>query len=168
MPLITFFYLCSTETSENQPGLIFFDFIEDLPFPLNMPYHLRIGIGIYLILVLIGGLVCRKMILEYLRAPETKSNPINSLIWIDQICGIVFGTSAISFAAAALIMPISLRSLMSEQFCNWLPLTGNIYLTGLTIWSVLLAVYRMLYIKVQNWARLYFCDFGICERKSCL
>ena len=153
MPLISFFHVGSAKSFEKQAGVLFFHFVEDLPFPLSMPYHLRLAFGIYLTLILIGGLVCRKMIMEYLRAPETKSKPINSLIWIDQICGLVFGTSAIIFAAAALILPVSIRSLMNEQFCNWLPLTGNIYLTGLTIWSAFIAIYRTLYIKAQNWVK---------------
>jgi hypothetical protein len=65
-------------------AVLFFDFVEDLPFPLSMPYHWRLVFGVYLILVIVGGLGCRRLILHYLKAPETKSNPINSLIWMDQ------------------------------------------------------------------------------------
>ena len=61
-----------------------FNFVEDLPFPLSMPYHWRIFFGLYIVLILVGGLFFRKIILQYLLAPETKSNPINSLIWVDQ------------------------------------------------------------------------------------
>ena len=107
-----------------------FKFISDLPFPLSMPYELRIFFGIYLLLILLGGLICRKIILDYLQTPEIKSNPINSLIWMDQLCGVVFGTFNLLFGSAALILPMSLQSIFGQQFCDWVPLTGCINLTG--------------------------------------
>ena len=154
MPQINFFNYGTMDNSKNQPGIILFDFTEDLPFPLSMPYYLRIAFGIYLILLIIGGLICRRIILKFLRAPETKSNPINSLIWMDQICGIVFGTFNLIFGSVTLILPVSLGSIMGEQFCNSVPpLAGCINLTGYIIWSALIAIYRTLYIKAQNWVK---------------
>jgi len=154
MPQTNFFYYVAKDNSKNQAGILFFNFTEDYPFPLSMPYPLRIFFGIYLILLIIGGLVCRRIILQFLRAPETKSNPINSLIWMDQICGIVFGTFNLIFGSVTLMLPVSLKSIMGEQFCNIVPpLSGCINLTGYIIWSALIAIYRTLYIKAQNWVK---------------
>ncbi len=61
---------------------------------------------------------------------KIKSNPINSLIWMDQLSGLVFGTFNLMFGSAALILPMSLRSLLGTQFCDWAPLAGCINLTG--------------------------------------
>jgi hypothetical protein len=47
-------------------------FINDLPFPLSMPYELRIFFGVYLLVIILCGLLCRKIILEYLQTPEIK------------------------------------------------------------------------------------------------
>lgn len=130
-----------------------YNFVEDLPFPLSMPYHWRIFFGIYIIFILIGGLFYRKIILQYLLAPETKSNPINSLIWIDQLSGIIFGTFNLIFASTVLMLKQSLKSLFGESFCRWVPLAGCINLTGYIIWSSLIAIYRILYIKAQGWIK---------------
>ena len=137
-----------------------FSYFEDFPFPLSMPYSLRVIFGIYLILIIIGGLTCRKMILQYLQAPDTKSNPINSLIWMDQLNGIVFGTFNLVYGAVVLVLPISLKSIFGQQFCDWIPLAGCINLTGYIIWSCLIAIYRILYIKAQKWVK-----YGIGERR---
>ena len=130
-----------------------FSYYEDYPFPLNIPYTLRFICGFYLIMIVIGGLACRKMILQYLQAPETKSNPINYLIWMDQLNGILFGTFNLVYGAAVFMLPMSPYSIFGQQFCDWIPLAPCISLTGYMIWSCLLAVYRILYIKAQNWVK---------------
>ena len=137
-----------------------FHYIEDLPFPLSMPYHWRVFFSAYLIFIIFGGLACRKIILQYLTAPETKSNPINSLIWFDQLSGVIFGTFNLIFASTVLILKDSLRSFLGTDFCNWVPLAGCINLTGYFVWSSLIAIYRTLYIKAQKWVK-----FGIGEKR---
>ena len=130
-----------------------FRYFEDYPFPLNMPYSVRVIFGIYLLITVIGGLTCRKMILQYLQAPETKSNPINSLIWMDQLNGTIFGIFINFYGAVVLILPMSPKSIFGQQFCDWIPLPGCISLTGYIIWSCLIAIYRILYIKAQTWIK---------------
>ena len=100
------------------------------------------------------------MIMQYLQAAETRSNPINSLIWIDQLNGIVFGTFNLVYGTVGLVLPMSLRSQFGQQFCDWIPLAGCINLTGYIIWSALIAIYRILYIKAQNWVK-----YGVGERR---
>ena len=142
-----FFHFCSN----NKSTPLIFNFTEDFPFPLSMKYPVRVTFGIIILLIIIGGLACRRMILKYLRSPDAKLNEINSLIWIDQICSLVFGTFNLIYGSITLILPVSLRSIMGSQFCDWIPLGPCINLTGNIIWSTLIAVYRILYIKAQNW-----------------
>jgi hypothetical protein len=49
---------------------------------------------------------------------------------MDQLSGVVFGTFNLMFGSAALILPMSLRSLLGSLFCDWAPLAGCINLTG--------------------------------------
>ena len=60
---ITFTSFGAGEARDN----LTYSFVEDLPFPLSMPYDLRIFFGIYIVFVLAGGLFCRKIILQVLR-----------------------------------------------------------------------------------------------------
>lgn len=151
MSKLSFFYFSARINYNNQYENFTLKYAEDLPFPLSMSYTLRVTIGIIIILILIGGLTFRGMIFKYLRSPDAKSNQINSLIWIDQICGLVFGSFNLIYGSITLILPFSLRSLMGSRFCDWVPLGACLNLTGYIIWSALIAVYRILYIKAQNW-----------------
>jgi len=152
------FYISDSGLTTNSSDhvLLTFNLAKEMPFPLNMPYHWRVICSIYLVFIAIGGLKTRKIILMYIRAPETKSNPINLLTWVDQIIGAVFGMFNLSLAVTVLISKDSLWSYLGDEFCNWAPLTGCINITGYLVWSSLIAIYRILYIKAQNWVK-YTC-----------
>ena len=77
----------------------------------------------------------------------------NILQYWYQLSGIIFGTFNLSFASTVLILKVSLKSLFGSSFCNVVPLAGCINLTGYIIWSSLVAIYRILYIKAQNWVK---------------
>ena len=50
--------------SSGKRELISVDFIDDLPFPLNLCQNVRIGIGICIVVILIGGLLLKKIIFD--------------------------------------------------------------------------------------------------------
>ncbi len=153
MPQITLFHFGESEYSKNQSKPLIFYYKEDFPFPLSMQYPVRLTFGIAILLIVFGGLSLRRMIFKYLGSPDAKLNHINSLIWIDQLCGLVSGTLNLIYGSSTLILPMSLRSILGSQFCNWIPFGPCINLTGSIIWSTIIAVYRILYIKAQQWVK---------------
>ena len=93
----------------------------DLPFPLSLPYLLRMIFGAYHLVIMTGGLLFRKIILQYIHAPETRTNMINSLIWFEQLNGAIFGSFNLILAAVLLMLRSSLRDNLGNHFCNWIP-----------------------------------------------
>jgi hypothetical protein len=128
-----------------------FEFVDELPFPLNASYSTRIVSGLSMVAIILSGLWLKKIIAQYLRSPDTKMNPINSLIWMDQLNSICFGTFNLTFGAFAFLLHSPIRDVLGESFCDWIPLLGCLSNIGSVIWSCLLAVYRIVYIKAQNW-----------------
>jgi hypothetical protein len=41
---------------------------------------------VYLVAILASGFFFKGVIVAYLKSPQTKKNPINVLIWIEQVC----------------------------------------------------------------------------------
>jgi hypothetical protein len=78
-----------------------------LPFPLNSSAPVQIAFSAYLVLVLLSGLRCRKVIYDYLVFPDTKMSPINGLILAHLLSGTLFGSAVLTFAAAAPLLPVS-------------------------------------------------------------
>ena len=130
-----------------------FNYTMDLPFPLSLPYLLRMIFGAYHLVIMTGGLLFRKIILQYIHAPETRTNMINSLIWFEQLNGAIFGSFNLILAAVLLMLRSSLRDNLGNHFCNWIPLAGCINLTGGYVWSCLIAIYRIFYIRAQQWVK---------------
>ena len=128
--------------SSGKRELISVDFIDDLPFPLNLSQNVRIGIAICIVVILIGGLLLKKIIFDYLRSPDTHLNPINLLIWVD-----------LTFGAIAFIFPEPISKILGQGFCDWVPLFGCLNVTGSIIWRCQLAVLRILFIKAQDWVK---------------
>ena len=94
----------------------------------------------------------RWVIFSYLRAPDTKMGPINNLIWIDQVNGIFLGI-ALFGKIIFILTPMPFSELLGSDFCDWSDLPGCIYLAGSFIWSSFTAIYRVMYVKSQNWIR---------------
>ena len=51
------------------------------------------------------------------------------------------------------IIPSPLLDIFGAQFCEWIDLPGNIYMTGFFLWSALTAIYRVLFIRATTWIR---------------
>ena len=130
-----------------------FIYVDDHAFLLNFPYPWRVVWGIYIIAIIIGGLACRVIILNYLRVVDIKSTPINWLIWFQQLSGTISGMFNLPMAALTLLYENSLGSLFGSTFCDWLPLGGCLSLSGYVQWSCLVAIFRVLYIKAQTWVK---------------
>ena len=153
MPKSELFLTADNSSHEWPTSPIVFNYSNDLPFPLSLPYHLRVIFGTYQIAIILGGLICRRIILRYISAPETKTNAINSLIWFEQLNAAIFGSFNLILAAVLLIFKTPLRAEFGNNFCNWIPLAGCINLSGGYIWSCLIAIYRILYIRAQQWVK---------------
>jgi hypothetical protein len=78
--------------------------------------------------------------------------PINQLIWIDQANGILLGI-ALFGKMIFILTPLPFDEIFGSQFCDWSDLPGCTYLVGSFIWSSLIAIYRVIYIKAQNWIK---------------
>ena len=74
--------------------------------------------------------------------------PINYLICLDQIIR-VFSILNILRKMAALMLDQSLETILGGTFCWWFDFFGQVDITGATIWSAYIALYRVLYIKAQ-------------------
>ena len=101
---------------------------EGQPFPLYLKAHWKILIVMSLLLIIIQGARLRKVIISYINSPEAGLGPINNLIWVDQIFGIL-GPAACTiteFVAAAFI-------------------GGSLY------WNFSIAIFRVLFIRAQTW-----------------
>jgi hypothetical protein len=66
-----------------------FDNAIGLPFPIYLPIGWKLFISVYLLLTLIFGIKYRLIICKYLAAPATNLGPINSLIFMDQLNGLL-------------------------------------------------------------------------------
>jgi hypothetical protein len=73
--------------------------------------------------------------------------PVNSLIWIDQLNEFLLGFLVI-YKILALHWPSPLREVFGEGFCKWITFPVCIYFSGTVIWSSLIAMTRIVYIKV--------------------
>jgi hypothetical protein len=40
-----------------------------------------------------------------------------------------------------------------NRFCNWIDLPSCLYIVGAVVWSSLIALYRVLFVRAQNWMR---------------
>ena len=129
------------------------------PFPLSLPYFARIIFALFLFLVLLIGLTLRRKIISYLRNQDVKGTPINTLLWIEQVLSLVSGLNILN-GIFALLLPVPLKSIFGENFCRKLPLVPAFSLTASIVWSCLLALYRILFIKFDTWVK-----FGIGEKR---
>ena len=123
-----------------------------LPFPLSLPYFARIIIALILFTVLLIGLKLRLQIISYLKNQDVKGTPINTLLWIEQLLSFISSLNILN-GIFGLLLPVPMKSIFGEKFCRWLPLIPAFALTGSVIWSCLLAIYRILFIKFETWVK---------------
>ena len=112
-----------------------------LPFPQNLEPGCKYLVASVYFAVLISGLYLRKIIFSYLRSPESKLGGINYLIWLDQMNGMI-GALSMVIHLLEMLLPFSLRSVIGENGCEWIGMTGCIYMCGAIIWSMAIAIYR--------------------------
>ena len=94
----------------------------------------------------------RWIIFSYLASPETKLGAINYLIWLDQVNGLLLGTSMI-IRAVLNLTPFPLTDIFGSAFCEWIDFPGTFYIAGSAVWSTMTAIYRILFIKATDWIR---------------
>jgi hypothetical protein len=150
---IFFFSLDTDDPRQSKTPLYIQEFPKDMPFPLSMPYLVRITISLFLMSVILAGLKTRKVIFNYLTAPETKMIPINVLILINLISSTLFSTTNFTFIMIAIINHLPFSCLLGDKSCKWIAFSGCLGFTGSIIWTCLIAVSRIFYIKAQNWVK---------------
>jgi len=123
---------------------------EGLPFPLYLHLLWRTLLVLSLLFTLIEGLKLRKVIVDFIISPESKLGPINYLILVDLINSLFLGVSII-FQITAYLCPVPLSIFLGNKFCNLIQFIGAIYIGGSCIWGSFIALFRVLYIKAQNW-----------------
>ena len=129
------------------------DVNDNLTFPLSLPYIWRVVFATYNLFILISGLKIRHIILKFLHSQDTKVNKINKLIYFNLLSGTLFGTFNIIIAVAAILMTNPLSVVINEHLCLLNKLSASFSVHGSYIWSCLIAIGRILYIKAQNWIK---------------
>ena len=122
---------------------------EGLPFPLYLPLHWKIVLAIILVISLVVGFKLRFVILSYLSSPESNIGPINNLIWIDQLCGLGYSV-VLLVRIMTLLSTVPLDSIFGPSFGYSINLLSCVYNAATCIWSLFIAVYRVLFILVQK------------------
>ena len=105
--------------------------------------------SLVLIFTLIVGLKYRFIILAYLRAPKTRMGPINYLIWLDQLNGLLLGVTIV-YKLIALNCPVPMVTIFGSTFCDLVSLPGSMYLAGSYMWSSYIAIYRIIYVRYNQ------------------
>ena len=142
----------------NDPNFKFLPISDSLPFPLNQSFIFQSCIFSFLLLNLFSGLKIRIQILNFLRDNETKNNPINKFIWVDQLNGLVLGLNIV-YTMTCIILPFPISDLIGHEICNFADIFGCLYLAGSSVWSCTIAIYRILYLKATT-----FVNYGIGEK----
>lgn len=124
-----------------------FSDLDGLPFPLYYGYEWRLIIAAFMIITLVKGLHYRTIIFKHLWSNDY-GKPINTLIMMDQMNGLLLGFG-VAVRAAAIISPVALSQHFGFDFCRWLSFPGTVYIVGKITWSFLIALMRVGYIMAQ-------------------
>jgi hypothetical protein len=129
-----------------------FSFADSLPFPLNAHFRAKLIILGYLICNFTLGCVLRVKIWKYIKSVDIKKNPINYLMWNDQMNGVFLGLN-ILYTSTVLFLPFPLSNFIGDEACNWADIIGIVYLEGQTVWSCFMAIYRVSFIRYQRFVK---------------
>ena len=130
------------------------DFHSTLPFPLCLPYLWRVLVAeCRLLFVLIFGLRYRQIMFKFLCNSDTRANPINRLIYIDLLSGTIFGFVNLLLAIAAILMTNPLSVVFNKHLCILNKTSAGFSIHGSYIWTCLIAICRIAYIKAQSWMK---------------
>jgi len=124
-------------------------FISSAPFPLNTEPTVRLFVVLYLLVILISGCSLRHKILRFTSTLSVKDNPLNIFVWQDQLNGL-FLMANIMYTLTTILLSYPLSSFVGDELCNFADMIGILYITGQTVWSCLIAIYRLMLIKYQN------------------
>ena len=117
------------ESAVDAFSITFVEAIETRPFPSNLNCPLKSAISLTFVVVLFLGLKLRWKIFMYLASDEARMKPINVLICIDQLNGLLQGISTI-FKVVAFNLETPLSNSLGSTFCEWVDLPANLYLVG--------------------------------------
>ena len=122
---------------------------EGQPFPLYLKAHWKILIVMSLLLIIIQGARLRKVIISYINSPEAGLGPINNLIWVDQIFGIlpVFN---IAVKIIFILSPIPISELLVPFACTITEFIAAVFIGGSFHWNFSIAVFRVLFVRAQT------------------
>ena len=124
-----------------------------LPFPLNLNIVLRSLISAFLLLILVAGFKQRYVIFCYMKSSEFKLNPPNILFLLDQVNGLCLAL-IIVFRIIFNIAPTPLSDLLgSNVVCIVAELVSGIYISGVILWRCYIAIFKLMFVKAQNWIR---------------
>ena len=144
---------------------------DDLPFPMYLNSFWKIVIVISLLITLNEGTRLRAIIIQYIRAPETKLGPINYLICLDQLDGL-FLAILILIRILFILSPVPVSQIFGSNFCYLTEFIGGLVLGGTVYWSCCIAVFRVIFVKAQNWLQnkigvknllTFMVGFGVCQ-----
>ena len=141
------------KSSMTNNDIINFTLLNDqdgLPFPLNLAIHWKLLVAASLLTILIQGARLRKVIISFINSPEARLGPINYLIWIDQLNGILLAF-VIIMRIVFILSPISGNILLGPFACTLTEFVAAVYLGGSCYWNFSIAVFRVLFIKAQTW-----------------
>ena len=122
---------------------------EGLPFPLYLPFEWKLCLAVSLVICLLVGFRLRWVILSYLNSPESNMGPINYLIWVDQMNGLLY-SSVIVVRILTILSPVPLNDLFGKYFGYTFNLLSCIYNSGMLFWSFFIALYRGMFILAQG------------------
>ena len=112
------------DSSFQSTVLLKWELVQDLPFPMSLSPGGTFLITISLLLIICMGLVLRATILAYLCEPDIHIGPINSLLWIDQLNGLVqLGVILVIIIGVNVQNP--LEDIFGDNFCFWINAPGK-------------------------------------------
>jgi hypothetical protein len=144
------FFFISNPNIVNEYNLTYFNGNTLVPFPMNLSYEWRFVVMALFSFFLITGFALRGFIFAYLTQPDAKQYPINFLLLLDQTNGMIFALVLI-FEISAIYLEYPLRDVLGDNFCKWIRFPVTAYSYGCLIWGCFIALYRMMYIKANNW-----------------
>jgi hypothetical protein len=142
----------STNMSGTDVGIIVFHPLSDndgLPFPLNLQLIWKILLVAILLVNLVQGSRLRGTIVAYIKSPESNLGPINYLIWVDQINGMMYALIVL-VRIVYIIYPYPISSIFGLEFCQVMNFVSGIFVAGSYTWGCCVAIFRVLFVTFQN------------------
>jgi hypothetical protein len=108
--------------------------------------NFRIGLGIFLQIMILSSLQNRYYIFKFLSLSKSNHNTINYIFWFEQLSQLFYVFTSIIYSFA-LFSPVQLSQLLGNEFCRWVRIPSGIYICGCPIWSCIVAIFRLILLK---------------------